>query len=334
MREQRQRDGGSGMSRIRTSIVVLVVLFAPVAALAQSWPTAQPIKAIITFSAGSASDVIARAVFDQVSNQIGQTIVVENRVGAGGTLGANVVAKASPDGYTLLVHTSSHTVTAATFAQLPYDTAKDFTAVIPLANLPNVLIVAKAKGYQSARDLVEAAKAKPGSFNYASAGAGTASHFNAERFKLAAKFDAQHVPFMGAPEALREIVAGRIDFYFVPLLPAKGLIEEGQLAALAVSSSRRATALPDVPTTVEGGFPESEFNFWVGVLVPSKTATPIVERLHNEIKAALENPAVKERLARLGADPMPLTSREFDALIQKEIISNIDLVKAANIKVN
>jgi tripartite-type tricarboxylate transporter receptor subunit TctC len=273
-------------------------------------------------------------VFDQVSTQIGQTIVVENRVGAGGTLGANVVAKAPPDGYTLLVHTSSHTVTAATFAQLPYDTAKDFAAVIPLANLPNVLIVAKAKGYQSARDLVEAAKAKPGSFNYASAGAGTASHFNAERFKLAAKFDAQHVPFKGAPEALREIVAGRVDFYFVPLLPAKGLIEEGQLAALAVSSSRRATALPDVPTTVEAGFPNSEFNFWVGVLMASKTPAPIVERLHNEIKAALANPAVKERLTRLGADPMPLTSREFDALIQKEIISNIDLVKAANIKVN
>jgi tripartite-type tricarboxylate transporter receptor subunit TctC len=322
------------MSHIRTLILIIVILFTPAAAAAQSWPTAQPIKAIITFSAGSASDVIARAVFDQVSAQIGQTIVVENRVGAGGTLGANVVAKAPPDGYTLLVHTSSHTVTAATFAQLPYDTAKDFAAVIPLANLPNVLIVAKAKGYQSARELVEAAKAKPGSFNYASAGAGTASHFNAERFKLAAKFDAQHVPFKGAPEALREIVAGRVDFYFVPLLPAKGLIEEGQLAALAVSSSRRATALPDVPTTVEAGFPNSEFNFWVGVLMASKTPAPIVERLHNEIKAALANPAVKERLTRLGADPMPLTSREFDALIQKEIISNIDLVKAANIKVN
>jgi tripartite-type tricarboxylate transporter receptor subunit TctC len=322
------------MSRIRTSILLLVVLFAPAAAVAQSWPTAQPIKAIITFSAGSASDVIARAVFDQVSTQIGQTIVVENRVGAGGTLGANVVAKAPPDGYTLLVHTSSHTVTAATYAQLPYDAAKDFTAIIPLGNLPNVLIVAKAKGYKSARDLVEAAKAKPGSFNYASAGAGTASHFNAERFKLAAKFNAQHVPFKGAPEALREIVADRIDFYFVPLLPAKGLIQEGQLAALAVSSSRRATALPDVPTTVEAGFPNSEFNFWVGVLVASKTPAPIVERLHNEIKAALENPAVKQRLNQLGADPMPLTSREFDALIQSEIISNQELVKAANIRVN
>ena len=229
------------MSRIRTSILILVVLFAPAAAVAQSWPTAQPIKAIITFSAGSASDVIARAVFDQVSTQIGQTIVVENRVGAGGTLGANAVAKAPPDGYTLLVHTSSHTVTAATYAQLPYDTAKDFTAVIPLANLPNVLIVAKAKGYKSARDLVGAAKAKPGSFNYASAGAGTASHFNAERFKLAAKFDAQHVPFKGAPEALREIVADRIDFYFVPLLPAKGLIRGGS----ACSARRQLLASRD-----------------------------------------------------------------------------------------
>jgi tripartite-type tricarboxylate transporter receptor subunit TctC len=225
-------------------------------------------------------------------------------------------------------------VTAATYGQLPYDAAKDFTAVIPLGNLPNVLIVAKAKGYKSARDLVEAAKAKPGSFNYASAGAGTASHFNAERFKLAAKFDAQHVPFKGAPEALREIIADRVDFYFVPLLPAKGLIQEGQLAALAVSSSRRATALPDVPTTVEAGFPNSEFNFWVGVLVASKTPVPIVERLHKEIKAALDNPAVKGRLTQLGADPMPLTSREFDAMIRKEIIDNHDLVKAANIKVN
>jgi tripartite-type tricarboxylate transporter receptor subunit TctC len=322
------------MSRICGSIVALALLATPVTASAQAWPTAQPIKVVITFSAGSASDVIARAVFDQVSSQIGQTIVVDNRVGAGGTLGANAVAKAAPDGYTLLVHTSSHTVTAATFAQLPYDTVKDFKAVIPLANLPNVLIVAKAKGYKSAGDMVAAAKAKAGGFNYGSAGAGTASHFNAERFKLAAKFEAQHVPFKGAPEVLREIIADRIDFYFVPLLPAKGLIESGELAALAVSSSQRATALPNVPTTVEAGFPNSEFNFWVGVLAPSQTPAPILERLHNEIKTALANPGVKERLAKLGADPMPLTAREFDALIVKEIAGNVELVKAAGIKVN
>jgi tripartite-type tricarboxylate transporter receptor subunit TctC len=322
------------MDGIRTSIFVLAALFAPVAASAQSWPSAQPIKVITPFSAGSASDIIARAVFEQVSTQIGQTMVVENRLGAGGTLGTNAVAKAPPDGYTLLVHTSSHTVTPATYAQLPYDAAKDFKAVIPLAALPNVLVVAKAKDYKSARDMVEAAKAKPGTFNYATAGAGTASHFNAERFKLAAKFEAQHVPFKGAPEALREIVAERCDFYFVPLLPAKGLIESGQLAALAVSSSQRATALPDVPTTVEAGFPNSEFNFWVGVLAPSQTPAPILERLHNEIKAALANASVKERLAKLGADAMPMTASEFDALIRKEIAENIELVKAAGIKVN
>jgi tripartite-type tricarboxylate transporter receptor subunit TctC len=306
----------------------------PIAAFAQAWPSAQPIKAITPFSAGSASDIIARAVFEQVSTQIGQSIVVENRVGAGGTLGANAVAKASPDGYTLLVHTSSHTVTPATYAQLPYDAAKDFKAVIPLANLPNVLIVAKAKGYKSPRDMVAAAKAKPNSFNYGTAGAGTASHFNAERFKLAAKFDAQHVPFKGAPEVLREIIAERVDFYFVPLLPAKGMIQEGKLSALAVSSSQRATALPDVPTTVEAGFPNSEFNFWVGVLVPAQTPAPIIERLHNEIKKALANPTIKERLARMGADPMPMTPGQFDAMIVKEIGENRELVKAAGIKVN
>lgn len=322
------------MIKAHTSLCVAAFLCMPVAVMAQSWPSAQPIKAITPFSAGSASDIIARAVFEQVSIQIGQTIVVDNRVGAGGTLGANAVAKAAPDGYTLLVHTSSHSVTPATYAQLPYDAAKDFKAVIPLANLPNVLIVAKSKGYKSARDMVDAAKAKPGSFNYGTAGAGTASHFNAEHFKLKAKFEAQHVPFKGAPEVLREIIADRVDFYFVPLLPAKGLIEEGQLTALAVSSSQRAVALPNVPTTVEAGFPNSEFNFWVGVLVPAQTPAPIIERLHNEIKTALAKPAIKERLAHMGADPMPMMPAEFDAMIVKEIDENRALVKAAGIKIN
>lgn len=318
------------------ALVFLAITFLtlPTAALAQAWPAAQPIKVIVPFSAGSATDIIARSVFEQVSKQISQSIVVENRVGAGGTLGANAVAKAAPDGYTVLVHSASHTVTPATFTQLPYDTLKDFKAIIPLGNLPNVLVVAKAKNYNSARALVDAANAKPGSFNYATAGAGTASHFNAERFKLAARFQAQHVPFKGAPEALREIVADRVDFYFVPLLPAKGMIDEGQLTALAVSSSQRASGLPDVPTTVEAGFPNSEYNFWIGVLVASATQGDIVTRLHDEIKTALANPTVKERLTRLGADPMPLTSAQFDALIKKEIDDNIELVKAAGIKVN
>ncbi|MDP2409696.1 MAG: tripartite tricarboxylate transporter substrate binding protein [Pseudolabrys sp.] len=315
-------------------IVGLTVALMPAAAQAQAWPTAQPIKVIVPFTAGSGTDLVARAVFDQVSVQLGQTIIIENRGGAGGTLGVNAVAKAAPDGYTLLAHSSSHTVSAVTFSQLPYDAVKDLKAIIPLANLPNVLVVATAKGYKTAKDMVAAAKAKPGSFNYATAGAGTASHFNAERFKQAAKFEATHVPFKGGPEALREVLSERCDFYFVPYLPAKGLVEAGQLQVLAVSSSQRASALPNVPTTVEAGFPDSEFNFWVGALAPSQTPAPILDRLHAEISKALANPDVREKLARLGADPMPMSAADFEALIVKEIAQNRDLVKAAGIKVN
>jgi tripartite-type tricarboxylate transporter receptor subunit TctC len=300
---------------------------------APAWPAAQPIKVIIPFTAGSATDVIARTVFEQVGSQIGQTFVIDNRVGASGTLGANAVAKADPDGYTLLVNSSSHTVTPSTFGNLPYDTEKDFAAIIPLANLANVLVVAPEK-YKSVTDLVDAGRAKSGAQNYASAGAGSASHVNAERFLLAAKFKAQHVPFKGAPEALREIIADRIDFYFTPLAPARGLINDGKLKAIAVSSSQRSSALPNVPTTIEAGFPNSEYNFWIGVFAPSKTPIPILERLHKEIAAALANPAVADKLSKLGADPMKMSAEDFRKLIAREIVSNAELVKAAGISAN
>ena len=299
----------------------------------QTWPAGQPIKVIIPFSAGSATDVIARSVFEQVGAQIGQTFVIDNRLGAGGTIGANAVAKADADGYTLLVNSSSHTVTPSTYTSLPYDTEKDFAPIIPLANLANVLVVAPEK-YKSVQALVDAAKAKGGTFNYASAGAGSAAHLNAERFRLAGKFEAQHVPFKGAPDALREIIADRIDFYFVPLAPARGLINDGKLAAIAVSSSQRASALPNVPTTVEAGFPDSGYDFWIGVFAPAKTPPAIVERLYKEISAALANPAIAGKMKVLGADPMTMSSGEFRDLIGKEIVSNAELVKAAGIKAN
>jgi tripartite-type tricarboxylate transporter receptor subunit TctC len=297
---------------------------------AQGWPAGQPIKVIIPFTAGSATDVIARTVFEQVGSQIGQTFVIDNRVGASGTIGAGAVAKADSDGYTLLVNSSSHTITPSTFANLPYDTEKDFAAVIPLANLANVLVVAPAK-YKSVKEVADASRARPGTLNYASAGAGSASHVNAERFLLAAKAKAQHVPFKGAPEALREIVADRIDFYFTPLAPARGLINDGKLAAIAVSSSQRSKALPNVPTTIEAGFPNSEYNFWIGVFAPARTPAPILERLHKEIAAALANPAVAEKMTKLGADPMAMSASDFRALIGKEIAANAELVKAAGI---
>lgn len=322
----------STLALAATALVSATSLFAT-PSHAQTWPAGQPIKVVIPFTAGSATDTIARTVFEQVGSQIGQTFVIDNRVGASGTLGANAVARADPDGYTLLVNSSSHTITPSTFSNLPYDTEKDFAAVIPLANLANVLVVAPSK-YKSVKDVADAARAKPGALNYATAGAGSASHVNAERFLMAANAKAQHVPFKGAPEALREIVADRIDFYFTPLAPARGLINDGKLSAIAVSSSSRSKALPNVPTTVEAGFPNSEYNFWIGVFAPSKTPTAILDRLHKEIAAALANPAVIEKMTKLGADPMTMSAVDFRALIGKEIKDNAELVKAAGIKGN
>ena len=314
-------------------MLAMVLLGLQDVALGQSWPS-KTIRVVVPFSAGSATDIIARAIFDKVSAEVRQPIIIENKVGAGGTIGSADVARSEPDGHTILLNSSSHTVTPATYASLPYDTLNDFAAIIPVGSLPNVLIVSKTKGYNTLKDLVEAAKAKPGSLNYGSAGPGSASHLTAERLRLSAKFEAVHVPFKGAPEALREVVADRIDFYFSPLLPARSLLATGQLKAIAVSSGKRAAALKDVPTTVEAGVPNSNYEFWVGVFVPAKTPKSIQERLYAEIKKALDSPEIKERMSKLGADPMPMTSAEFTKLVRDEVAMNKALVKAAGIKPN
>ena len=266
--------------------------------------------------------------------KLGQTVRHREPPGAGGTIGAAAAAKADADGYTILVNSSSHTVAPALFASLPYDAAADFSAVIPLANLPTVLFVSGAKGHKNVGEFVTAAKAKPGAMSYGSGGVGNATHLNAERFMLSAGFQAVHVPFKGSPEALTEVLAQRIDFSFSTLLPGLQLLQDGKLKALAVSSSRRATALPDVPTTTEAGFPESDYNFWAGVMVPRKTDRAIVDILYRQTADALQLPDVQARIRALGADPMAMTSAEFDKLIADEIRISKELVKAAGIKVN
>jgi tripartite-type tricarboxylate transporter receptor subunit TctC len=302
-------------------------------AMAQSWPT-KPIRVMVPLSAGSSPDIVGRVVLEQVASQLGQPIVVENRLGAGGTLATGAVAKAPPDGYTLLVHTTTHAVTASTYSNPGYDTRRDFAAITGLASVPNVLVVAPNK-YKTLKDLVAAAKARPGTMNYASVGPGSASHLNAERFLMASGIKAQHVPFKGGPEALTEIMAGRIDFYFVPLSPARGLLDAGKVVVLAVSGSQRASALPDIPTTVEAGFPNSDYNFWVGMFAPAATPRLIVDKLNVETIKALQMPAVKAKLeANAGGEPMPMTPAEFDAFVKKEIDVNAALVKAAGIEVN
>jgi tripartite-type tricarboxylate transporter receptor subunit TctC len=299
---------------------------------AQSWP-AKPIRLVVPLTPGSATDVMGRVVMDQVSAQVGQPIIVENRPGAGNTIGMGAVAKSDPDGYTLLANSSTHTVTPATRTNLGFEMT-DLAAIAPLGNMPVVMVVNPSKGYKKLSDFVAAAKAKPGSVNYASAGAGNSSHLNGERFRLAAGFEAVHLPFKGAPEALTEVIAGRADFYFAPLVNALPLLKDGQLQALAVSGSSHASALPDVPTTVEAGYPNSEYNFWAGVFAPAKTPADIRAKLYAEIVKALHEPAIRGKLASLGADPMPLTSQQFEALVRNEIETNTQLVKAAGIKVN
>src|SRR5262245_281883 len=299
----------------------------------QTWPGRQPIKLVTPFQPGSAIDAVARPVFDAVSHQIGQSMVLESRAGAGGTLGMAAVAKAEGDGYTLLVNSSVHTITPSTYSNLSYDTVRDFAAVIPLGNSPQVLVVAPSR-YQSIDDLVAAGKAKPGALTYGSGGVGGAAHLNAGRFLASAGFEALHVPFKGAPEALTEIMTGRVDFYFAPLSAALPLIRDGQVTALAVSTSKRSAALPEVRTTLEAGYANSDYNFWGGVFAPAATPREIVKRLHDETAKALATPEVKDRLKTLGADPMEMTPEQFDAYVRDEIQALAVVVKAAGIKPN
>ena len=301
-------------------------------AVAQTWPS-KPIHAIIAFAAGSATDIIPRVVFEPLSAQLGQPIVVENRGGGGTTIAAAMVAKAEPDGYTLLATSSAHTLVPTVYPNASYDTVADFAAVVSLGTSPNVLVVSPSKGFKTAQVLVAAAKARPGSFNFASAGVGSATHLSAERFRMAAGFDAVHIPFRGGAEALTEVLSGRAEFYFCPLGTALQQIRDGKLLALAVSGPKRAALLPAVPSVLEL-FPNSDYPFWIGVFMPAKTPRDIIENFHREALKTMQSPNVKERLETLGMEPMALTPAEFDAQVRAEIGTTGSLAKAAGLKPN
>lgn len=318
--------------RPRLLIAAAVILFAMTAPVgAETWPT-KPIHVIVPFGAGSAADIIPRIVLEQVSAQLGQPIIIENRAGAGSTTGSAVVAKADPDGYTLLSTSSAFSVTPAIYPNLTYDPAKDFIAVAPFGGLPSVLIVNASAPYNTVEEFVAAAKAKPGSFNFASVGVGSAVHMAAERFRLSAGYQAAHVPFKSGSEALTEVIAGRIEYYFCPVNTALPFIREGKLKALAVSPPKRIGALPDVPTTLEAGFKGSDYSSWVGVLAPAGTPKEIVDRLNKEIIAAVKTEKVRERLIPNGVEPIERTPEEFGKQIAEEIKVNATLAKMLALK--
>ncbi len=316
-------------SAMRIAAIALWLLQS--AAWAQAWP-AKPIKVIVPFTPGSGTDIMARTVSEKVSLQVGQPVVIENRPGAGGTIGTGLVAKSEPDGYTILVHSSTYTVTPSTYANLPYDTLRDLTGVAPLGLLPNVLVIAASKGIRSVKELVAAAKAKPGSMNSASIGIGSGTHLNAERFRLGAGIEVVNVPFKGTPEALTEVMTGRVDYYFCPVNAALPFLKDGKVRALAVASTKRSLALPELPTTLEAGVPNSDYNFWVGMFAPAKTPREVVNHLYLETAKALRAADVREKMARLGAEPMEYSPERFNAYLREEIAANAALVKAAGIK--
>jgi len=297
------------------------------------WPRGQPIKLIVPFTAGSGTDVVARLLAEKLGPALDTTIVVDNRAGAGGTLGAALVAKAPADGYTLLVHSAGHLVNPALYPNLSYDTIKDFAGVTALASLPNVLVTTPGR-FKDVRDLVEQARSKPGTLNYGSAGNGSATHMNAEVFRFAAGIQAQHVPFKGTPEALNEVMAGRIDWFFAPMVSALSLVQSGKLKALAVGTAKRSDVLPQVPTTVEAGVPGSEYLFWVGLFAPAKTPAPIVDRLQVEVASIMTSTEMKERLDKLGAEPFVLAPAAFNKFIVDETAKAQQIVRAAAIKLN
>lgn len=321
----------------RTAVAAVAVLagaaaLTPLSASAQAGYPNKPIRVIVPFPAGSTTDIIARAIADKMGQSMGQQLVIENKAGASGTIGQAQVAAAAPDGYTIMVHSSSHTVSPHTFNKLPFDTIADFTPVTPISSTPNVLVIAPSKNIKTLQELLAYGRANPGKLNFASAGQGSATHLNAEKFKLAAKLEATNIPFKGSAEAVTEVMAGRVDYYFSPIAPVIGQIRSGQLLPLAVGSPRRAAALPQVPTTAEAGVPGSEFNFWIGMFAPAKTPAAIVNRLQDEVVKALNTPEVKERFNTLGADAWTMEPAAFDAYIRQEINANAALVKAAGLE--
>ena len=306
-------------------------LTVPDDAAAQEWPSKQ-IKLIVTLSPGSASDSVARVVSDQIGQQLGQQIIVENRAGGGGTIGANAVAKAEPDGYTLLLNTNLHTLAPAIIANVPYDTERDFAGITLLGISPHVLIISAEQNIKTLQEFVAAVKTRPNGMTYASV-VGSGTHLNGAHFVQQMKLDARMVPFKGAPEAITEVMTNRVDIYFSPILPTLSLMKDGKIHGLGITSEKRSGVLPDMPTTREAGYPDSTFGLMFGLFAPAKTPRPVIDKLHAETAKALANPAIAAKLKGMGVDVGAdiMTPVQFDAYIKAQIKTEGEQARAAGL---
>ena len=317
--------------KLRPGTGFIAGLFCASLAFGQGYPN-KPVHVIVPFTAGSATDILARTFGHKLSELWGQPVVVDNRPGAGGSIGAGIVAKSAPDGYTLLVHSAAFAYNPSIYSGLPYDTAKDFIEIAPLGGQPNVLIVAPSLGVKSVKELIALAKEKPGQLNYGSAGTGSGTHINGEKFKLAAGIDVAHVPYKGTPEALNDTLAGRVTYFFSPISAAIPNVREGKLVALGVSTAKRSSALPNVPTIAEAALPVFDYNLWVGLFAPAGTPPDVVDKISKDVDRVVQLADVKERLANLGAEAMPMTPAEFKRFVEAELEDSAKVIKAAGIK--
>jgi tripartite-type tricarboxylate transporter receptor subunit TctC len=300
-------------------------------AMAQSYPT-KPVRAIISFTPGSSTDIVGRLVMSKVSEYWGQPVVAENRPGAGGSIGSNVVATADPDGYTLLINSSAHSVNPGIYAKLPYDTLKAFVDVAPLTSQPNVLVVKSDSKFKTMQDLVDFAKANPGKINFGHAGVGSGTHLNTERFLAAADVKVTQIPFKGTPEVIANILSNSVDCYWAPISAAISNVKSGKLRPLAVSTPVRNPQLPDVPTTGEAGVKGADSPLWFGVWAPAATPKAVVDKINADVRKALADPGVKEKLANLGNTTMDMSPADFAAFVRSEMATYGQVLRAAGVK--
>lgn len=302
-------------------------------AVAADYPD-RPIRIVVPFTAGSASDLLARLIGPHLLQSWGQQVIVDNRGGAGSTLGNAIVAAATPDGYTLLLNSSAFAGAASIYPKLPYDTIKDFTGVSLVASNPLVLSVAPSLGVKTMKELIAMAHKNPGKFTYASSGIGSGTHYGNELFRSMAKMNTVHVPYRGTPESITDTVAGRVTYSMPPILAVLPLVRDGRIIPLAVTTRQRAPLLPDVPTVEEAGLPGYEYDGWFGVIAPVKTPRPIVDKLSKEIARIVQLPDVQERIGAMGGRPRSSTPEEFNKLIRTEIETRTRIFAAAGTKAN